>query len=90
MSEIEEKNIEVADDKKDRRDFFKQFGKYFLGFTAFAIASLFGLKHDGELRLGKMKDMKLGLSEAHATCSSSMNCAGGGGQCSSSMNCAGS
>jgi len=76
MSKIEEKDIEVKDVKQDRRYFFKQFGKYLLGFTAFAIASFLGLKHEGELRLGKMKNVKLGLSEAHGECGASYNCSG--------------
>lgn len=92
MNEFKGRNREGTDEKKDRREFFKQFGKYLLGFTAFGIASLLGLKHDGELRLGKMKNTKLGLSEAHGggQCGFGSGCAGGGGMCGFGSGCAGS
>ena len=89
MNEIEERAIEVIDDKQDRRGFFKQISKYLIGFTAFGIASLFGLKRNGEIRLGRMKDTEFGLSEAQGPCSFGSNCAGGGGQCSFGSSCGG-
>ncbi len=33
--------------------------------------------------------VKLGMSEAHATCGSAYNCGGGGGQCGSAYECSG-
>ena len=91
MNEIEERDIECTNDKQDRRGFFKQISKYLLGFTAFAIASLWGLKYDGKISLAKMKDMKLGLSEAHGSgkCGSAYECSGGGGKCGSAYECSG-
>ncbi len=74
---------------ENRREFFKIFGKYLLGFATFGVASFFGLKRDGELHLGKMKNIKLGMSEAYGACGSSYECAGGGGQCGSAYECAG-
>ena len=77
------------EEKNSRRNFFKHVSKYALGFGTFAIASLFGLKRGGELRVGKMKNAEFGLSEAHGECGSSYNCSGGGGECGSSYNCSG-
>lgn len=77
-------------EKNSRRNFFKHISKYALGFGTFAIASLLGFKSGGNLQLGKMKDIELGLSEAHGACGAGMGCSGGGGQCGSGMNCGGS
>jgi len=76
-------------DEHDRRSFLKHILKYLVGFGAFAIASLFGLKRNGEIRIGKMKDFEFGLSEAHGTCGFSADCGGGGGQCGFSAECSG-
>ena len=72
-----------------RRSFFAKNYKYLLGFGAFTIASLFGLKRDGEIRLGKMKNSEFGFSEAHGICGAGLNCGGGGGQCGAGLNCSG-
>ena len=85
----EERVIEMKEDKRDRRNFFKHIYKYLLGFSAFTIASLFGLKRDGEISLGKMKNTEFGLSEAHGTCGASYDCGGGGGECGASYDCSG-
>ena len=84
------RKMNEEDKKFGRRNFFKKLSKYFIGFGTFTIASILGLKRNGDLRYGKMKNLELGLSEAHGMCSASMDCAGGGGQCSASMDCAGS
>ena len=76
MNEIQERVIEVTDDKHDRRNFLKRISKYLIGFTAFGIAYLFGLKRDGEISFARMKGIGFGLSEAHGTCGTGMNCAG--------------
>ena len=89
MNKIDERTTQITEGKDDRRSFLKRIYKYAIGLSAFGFASVFGLRRSGEIRLGKMKDIKLGLSEAYGMCSSSMDCAGGGGQCSSSMDCAG-
>jgi hypothetical protein len=89
MNEIEERAIEETDDKQDRRGFFKQIAKYLIGLTAFIVASLFGLKRDGEVRLGKMQKTQLGLSEAQGACSMAYDCSGGSGKCGMAYNCSG-
>lgn len=89
MDEMKEKDQKIAGDKIGRRSFFSKTYKYFLGFGAFTIASLFGLKRDGEISLGKMKNTEFGLSEAYGTCGASYNCGGGGGDCGASYNCGG-
>lgn len=89
MDEINEKDQKTTEDKIGRRSFFAKTYKYFLGFGAFTIASLFGLKQDGEISLGKMKNAEIGFSEAHGTCGYGMGCSGGGGQCGYGMGCAG-
>ena len=89
MNKIDERTTQITEGKDDRRSFLKRIYKYAIGLSAFGFASVFGLRRSGEIRLGKMKDIKLGLSEAYGMCSSSLNCAGGGGQCSSSLDCAG-
>jgi len=90
MNEIDEREEQMTEEKHDRRSFFKQASKYLLGIVAFGIASLFGLRRNGDLRLGKMIDTEIGLSEAHGACSYGSNCAGGGGQCSYGSSCGGS
>ncbi len=89
MNAIAERAVEATDYKQDRRDFFKKITKYLIGFTAFGIASLFGLKRSGEINLGRMKETEFGLSEAHGTCGYGAGCAGGGGQCGYGAGCAG-
>ena len=89
MNEIYEKAMQKTEDKHDRRSFFKLISKYLLGFSAFGIASLFGLRRNGDLRLGKMKETEFGLSDAHGACGISAGCAGGGGQCGIGAGCAG-
>jgi len=89
MDYINENIIDVKDDKLNRRGFFKQTGKYLLGFAAFGIASLLGLKHEGALHLGKMKINGMGLSEAHGMCGAGLGCSGGGGQCGAGLGCSG-
>jgi len=42
MNEIEERSIEVTDDKQDRRGFFKQISQYLIGFTFFELHSSLG------------------------------------------------
>jgi len=86
----EERSPEMKENELDRRNFFKHIYKYLLGFVAFITASLFGLKRSGEISLGKIKDLEIGISEAQGTCSFGVNCAGGGGQCSFGLSCAGS
>lgn len=85
-----EKDQKASEDKIGRRRFFAKTYKYFLGLGTFTIASLFGLKQNGEIRLGKMEYAGFGFSEAHGMCSSTASCAGGGGMCSSTASCAGS
>ena len=85
----EEKIIQKVEDKYSRRSFFKHISKYLLGFGTFTIASVFGFRRSADVRLGKMKDIKFGLSEAHGTCGFSADCSGGGGECGFSANCAG-
>jgi len=87
--EKEEKVIQKTEDEYSRRKFFTHISKYFLGFGAFAIASIFGFRRSGELRVGKMKNIEFGLSEAYGTCSYGSDCAGGGGQCSYGSSCGG-
>lgn len=82
-------DVEFTTKQYDRRNFFKDISKYLLGLSTFVIASFFGLKRNGEIRLGKMKDIEIGLPEAQGTCSFSSDCAGGGGECSFGSNCAG-
>lgn len=85
----EENGQKSAEVKHGRRSFFKHMYKYFLGISAFTIASIFGLRRGGEIRLGKMKDTGFGLSEAHGVCGAGLNCSGGGGQCGAGLNCGG-
>ena len=89
MNESDERKKQMTEDNHDRRSFFKQASKYLAGIGAFGIASLFGLRRNGDLRLGKMKETEFGLSEAHGACGSSYNCSGGSGKCGSSYNCSG-
>lgn len=89
MNEIDEREKQMTEDRFDRRSFFKQASKYLLGIGAFGIASLFGLRRNGDLRLGKIKEAEFGLSEAQGKCGFSSDCAGGGGQCGFSSDCAG-
>lgn len=89
MNEIDEREKQMTEDKHDRRSFFKQASKYVLGIAAFGIASLFGLRRNGDLRLGIMKETEFGLSEAHGACGIGAGCAGGGGQCGIGAGCAG-
>lgn len=86
---MKEESMKKTEDQHGRRNFFKHLYKYFLGISAFTIASLFGLRRDGEIILGKMKNTKIGVSEAHGTCGFSADCSGGGGECGFSANCAG-
>ena len=81
--------MDKKEDNIGRRHFFKHMSKYFVGFGAFAMASLFGLKRDGEIRLGKMKNSEFGFSEASGSCSYGSSCGGGGGQCSYGSGCSG-
>ena len=90
MNEIDKREKQMKEDKHDRRSFFKQASKYLLGIGAFGIASLFGLRRNGDLRLAKMKETEFGLSEAHGACGLGMGCSGGGGQCGLGMGCGGS
>lgn len=89
MSEMDERETQMTEDKHDRRSFFEQVSKYLFGIGAFGIASLFGLRRNGDLRLGKIKEAEFGLSEAQGNCGFGANCAGGGGQCGFGANCAG-
>lgn len=89
MNEIDEREKQMTEDKHGRRSFFKQASKYLLGIGTFGIASLFGLRRNGDLRLGKMKETEFGLSEAHGACGMGMGCSGGGGQCGMGMGCSG-
>ena len=77
------------EEKNSRRTFFKHISKYALGFGTFAAASLLGFKSGGNLQLGKMKDIELGLSEAQGQCGFGAGCAGGGGDCGFGAGCAG-
>jgi len=90
MDKINQSQEKMAQGMQSRRSLFKKISKYFLGFTVFGIALLFGLRRrGGDLRLGKMKEVEFGLSEAHGQCGIGLNCAGGGGQCGVGRNCAG-
>lgn len=89
MNEIKERVMELTEDKHGRRSFLQRITKYAIGLSAFGIASFFGLKRNGEIRLGRMKDIEFGLSEAQGGCSYGSDCAGGGGQCSYGSSCAG-
>ena len=89
MNEIDERAMQITEDKHGRRSFLKRILKYLVGFGAFGIASLAGLKRNGEIRLGKMKNIEFGLSEAQGACGFAANCAGGGGKCGFAANCAG-
>ncbi len=91
MSEIDEKEKQMTEDKSGRRSFFKQASKYLLGIGTFGAATLFGLRQSGDLRLGKMKGVELGISEAQGSgkCGTGYGCAGGGGQCGTGYGCAG-
>jgi hypothetical protein len=89
MNNIDERAIQMTEDGHSRRSFLQHISMYLLGFIAFGIASLFGLKRNGEIRLGKMKDTEFGLSEALGACSYGSNCAGGGGHCSYGSSCGG-
>jgi len=89
MDEMKEKDQKTAEEKIGRRSFFEKTYKYFLGFGAFTIASLFGFKRDGEISLGNMKNTEFGLSEAQGMCGIGAGCAGGGGQCGIGAGCAG-
>ncbi len=86
---MKERDSETIKDKYGRRSFLKLTTKYILGFSAFGIASLFGLKRNGDIRLGKMRNYEVGLSEAYGECGYSSDCAGGGGECGYSSDCAG-
>ena len=90
MSEIDEREKQMTESKGDRRSFFQQASKYLLGIGTFVIASLYGFRRSGELKLGKIKKIELSSSKAQGQCSTGMNCPGGGGQCSTGMNCPGS
>ena len=85
----EGKVIQKIEGKYSRRKFFKHISKYLLGLGAFTIASVFGLRRSGEFRLGRMKDIEFGLSEAHGECGASYDCSGGGGECGASYSCGG-
>ena len=94
MNEIDERVTQIAEDKNDRRNFLKRIFKYAIGLSVFWVASLFGLKRNGEIRLAGMKGTGFGLSEAHGICGAGLGCAGGGwpgggGQCGAGMGCAG-
>jgi len=89
MDKIDERTTQITEGKDDRRNFFKQIYKYAIGFSAFGLASVFGLRRSGDIRLGKMKDAEFGLSEAHGACGFGSGCAGGGGQCGFGSGCAG-
>ena len=85
----EEMGMQNAEDKHGRRSFLKHIYKYFLGFGAFTIASFFGFRRSGDVRLGKIKDIEFGISKANGTCGASYDCSGGGGECGASYNCGG-
>jgi len=89
---MKERDSETIKDKHGRRGFLKITTKYILGFSAFGIASLFGLKRNGDIRLGKMRNYEVGLPEASGDgqCGYGAGCAGGGGQCGYGAGCAGS
>ena len=88
---MKERDSETIKDKHGRRGFLKITTKYILGFSAFGIASLFGLKRNGDIRLGKMSNYEVGLSEAsgRGKCGSAYDCTGGGGKCGSAYDCSG-
>ena len=88
---MKERDSETIKDKHGRRGFLKITTKYILGFSAFGIASLFGLKRNGDIRLGKMRNYEVGLPEASGDgkCSYGSDCAGGGGKCSYGSSCGG-
>ena len=93
---MKERDSETIKDKHGRRGFLKITTKYILGFSAFGIASLFGLKRNGDIRLGKMRNYEVGLPEASGDgqCGYGAGCAGsgkpgGGGQCGYGAGCAG-
>lgn len=89
MSGMKERDPETVKEEHGRRGFLKLITKYLLGFSAFGIASLFGLRRNGEIRLGKMRNYEVGLSEAYGECSYGASCAGGG-ECSYGSSCGGS
>ena len=89
MEDIMGEDQKAPEDKIGRRSFFAKTYKYFIGFGAFTIASLFGLKQSGEISLGKIKNNDFGFSEAHGTCGFGAGCSGGGGQCGFSAGCSG-
>jgi hypothetical protein len=74
-----------------RRSFFTRASKYLFGMGIFGVASIFGLKREGDLSVAKMKKNGLGLSEAQASgqCGVGLGCGGGGGQCGMGMGCSG-
>ena len=90
MYKNSDKEKKTTEKKHHRRSFFKQISKYLLGIGTFVIASLYGFRRSGELKLGKIKKIELSSSKAQGQCSTGMNCPGGGGQCSTGMNCPGS
>jgi hypothetical protein len=83
--------MQKGEEKNSRRNFFKQISKYALGFGTFAAASIFGFRNNGDISLGKMKDIEFGQSEAHGggKCGYGSGCAGGGGKCGYGSGCAG-
>ena len=80
---MKERDLESIEDKHGRRGFLKLSTKYLLGLSAFGIASLSGLKRNGDICLGKMKNYEVGLPEASAAgkCGYGYGCSGGGGKC---------
>jgi len=88
---MKERDSETIKDKHGRRGFLKLTTKYILGFSAFGIASLFGLKRNGDIRLGKMRNYEVGLSEASGSggCGRAYECSGGGGECGRAYECSG-
>jgi hypothetical protein len=89
MNKSDERNTQKTEGNYDRRNFLKRIYKYVIGLSAFTIASIFGFRRSGDVRLGKMKDIEFGLSEAHGTCGASYDCSGGGGECGASYDCGG-
>jgi hypothetical protein len=81
--------MQKGEEKNSRRNFFKLISKYAFGFGTFAIASLWGFKSGGNLQLSKMKDIEMGLSEAHGKCGFNNDCSGGGGKCGFNNDCSG-
>ena len=73
-------------DEQSRRKFLK-YGLASLGAFITSAAVLTVDKATG-FKIGEHK-YGVGMSEANATCGSSMDCSGGGGQCGSSMGCSG-